>query len=144
MGSGGRYRLRALALAPGSLGVVALTRLETIIDEWNAQARARGNQPTRNPRSGVLAERTPAGAYIDAPPAVQQAEAAMIAQEQDDIEAWRKLQLYQDALSAGAQWLLSLPRRIVADVVGVPPWVITAALLGALGWVVYKYTERRA
>lgn len=123
---------------------MAITRLETIIAEWNAQARARGNVPTRNPSSGLLAERTPAGAYIDAPAPVLQAEAAMIAQEQADIEAWRKLQLYQDALASGARWVMSLPRRIVADVVGVPPWVITAALLGVLGWVVYNTVERRA
>ena len=121
---------------------MAITRLETIIAEWNAQARARGNFPTRNPSTGLLAERTPTGEYVNAPQPVLDAEAAMVAQEQDDIEAWRKLQLYQDALANGTRWVLSLPRRIVADVVGLPPWVITAAVLGALGYVAYNAVEK--
>lgn len=124
---------------------MAITRLETIIAEWNAQVRARGNVPTRCPEGpdrGLLCERTPSGDYITAPDPVLQAEAAMIAQEQDDIEDWRKLQLYQDALANGARWVLSLPRRIVADVVGVPPWVITVAVLGGLGWIVFNTFKR--
>jgi hypothetical protein len=66
----------------------------------------------------------------------------MVAQEQDDIEDWRKLQLYRDALANGTRWVLSLPRRIVADVVGLPPWVITVAVLGVLGYVAYNAVEK--
>ncbi|MGH7180221.1 MAG: hypothetical protein ACREJC_22775 [Tepidisphaeraceae bacterium] len=112
---------------------------------WVADAKARGNQPTvfpSGPSRGLKAERTPTGQYIAPPREVQDVEQAVLAQERRDIAAGERLRLLEDALGAAADWMLSLPRRVVEKVIGWPPWVIPLGLAALAVFLVREWGRR--
>lgn len=112
---------------------------EQVIALWQEDARARGRFPTimpSGPSRGALAERykDAAGVYRYglAPESVEAVHQAIIAQENSDIAWGRRAQMLHDALFGVTDWITALPRDLVAKVLGVPSWVITALALGAI------------
>lgn len=113
---------------------------------WQSQVRARGNVPTRMPKgpnTGKLAER-----YTDAQGVYRYALASAAALAADgrgqavldnQVAAGAAVQRVEDVikrdwspeLDAAAKQALNAPRAIVGEVLGIPPWLVTVAVLGA-------------
>lgn len=119
-----------------------------VIAEWAAAVHRRGNVVTRfpdGPHRGELAER-----YRDAsghpryalpPDAVRSAALSIEASDAADRATGDDLQRYQDALRGVWRGVAAVPRHILADVAGIPPWIIPVGaiiLLIALGRTIVR------
>lgn len=130
---------------------MSLPTLDEVYAAWQADARARGLTPSvfphSDPRSGQLAERwideNGGVQYDPAPAAVEAVHQAVLLQERSDIDAGAKLQAMQDALFGASRWVLSLPRDVVAGIVGVPGWVVTGGVLLLAAWWVWRLGTKR-
>jgi hypothetical protein len=132
--------LDALGLWPFSSSDVAKSEgaLPPAVAAWQSAVKARGNIVTRMPKGpnvGKLAER-----YIDASGTARYALASPEALEADgrgqavltaDIAAGARVEQLEKGIRDVSSAIAAAPRNIAGAVLGIPPWAVTAIVLGA-------------
>ena len=104
---------------------------------WVTATRAAGRFPTRmpsGPSAGQLAERytdrSGTARYMLAPTALRDLEAKIVRMEGGQQRAAAITTRIQDTLKDTATGVLALPRNAAGAILGIPPWMVTALVLG--------------
>lgn len=132
--------LDALGFWPFTSSEVARAegQLPPAIAAWQAAVKARGNIVTRMPKGpnvGKLAERytdvNGDARYALASPAALEADGKGAAVLESQIVAGKRVEQLEKGIQDVSSAIAAAPRNIAGAVLGIPPWAVTAIVLGA-------------